>query len=184
MAIDLNKLEPPFKSKVDQLLANCKQAGYPMAPNYAIRTPLEQAKLWRQSRTTAVITQEIQNLRAQGADYLADCIVNAGPQQGAQVTNAIPGLSWHQWGEALDCVWLVNGNENWSLTLLVNGKNGFSVYADEAQKLGLTAGGHWTTLKDWPHVQFRASNSPLSVYNLKQINDIMKTRFEAPATTV
>jgi peptidoglycan LD-endopeptidase CwlK len=181
MAIDLNTLEAPFKNRVTQLLSNCSHAGYPMVPTFAIRTPLEQAKLWRQSRTGAVITQEIQKLRDAGAGYLADCLLHAGPQQGEPVTNALPGLSWHQWGEALDCVWIVNGKENWSTDLLVHGRNGYAVYASEAQKLGLTAGGHWRTLKDWPHVQLRPAASPLSLYSLHQVNDIMFRRFGAPA---
>jgi peptidoglycan L-alanyl-D-glutamate endopeptidase CwlK len=177
MAIDLNTLVPEFKAKVEQLLANCKTAGYPMSPNYAIRKPVDQAKLWRQSRSGAVVQQKIDDLRAQGCDFLADAIVAAGPQNGPHVTNAIPGLSWHQWGEALDCVWIVDGKDNWSLDLKVNGKNGYAVYADQAEAIGLNAGGHWVSFKDWPHVQLRSAANPLNVMTLKQVNDTMKQRF-------
>lgn len=175
--IDLNTLVPEFRAKVDQLLINCKNAGYVMVPNYAIRTPLEQGGLWRQSRSTAEINLEVQTLRHNGCDYLADCIVNAGPHSGEHVTNAIPGLGWHSWGEALDCTWLVSGAEEWSTKRLVNGKNGYYIYATEAQKLGLTAGGLWHSLQDWPHVQLRSAGSPLAVMNLKQINNTMYQRF-------
>lgn len=177
MAIDLNTLVPGFKAKVEQLLTNCADAGYPMQPTFAIRTPLEQAKLWRQSRTTDVVNQKIAELRSQDADFLADCIVNAGPQNGAHVTNAIPGASWHQFGEAVDCVWILNGKFNWSTDLLFNGKNGYAVYTQQAKALGLNAGGLWKSFKDWPHVQLRGANSPLNSLTLKQINDTMKTRF-------
>jgi hypothetical protein len=177
MSVNLDTLVPQFKAKVLQLLDNCKTAGIIMQPNYAIRTPLEQAKLWRQSRTATIISAEVLNLRQQGADFLADCIENAGPQNGGHVTNAIPGLSWHQWGEALDCVWLVNGIENWSTTQLIDGKNGYHVYADEAKALGLTPGGLWPTFKDWPHVQLRAANSPSEVMTTQEINSTMKQRF-------
>jgi peptidoglycan L-alanyl-D-glutamate endopeptidase CwlK len=177
MAINLNTLVPEFRAIVDQLLQNCKDAGYPMQPTFAIRTPVEQAALWRRSRTGEQVTQQIQKLRDQGAGFLADCIVTAGPQNGEHVTNALPGMSWHQWGEALDCVWIVNGKENWSTDLLVNGKNGYSVYAALAKELGLNAGAYWKSFKDWPHVQLRSASGPLSVMSLQQVNDTMKERF-------
>ena len=63
-----------------------------------------------------------------------------GPQKGDPVTNAIPGLSWHQWGEAVDCFWVVNNKAVWDLETVVNGLNRFMVYANEAKKLGLDAG--------------------------------------------
>jgi peptidoglycan L-alanyl-D-glutamate endopeptidase CwlK len=177
MPIDLNTLTPEFKEKVELLLANCNNAGYPMRPTFAIRTPVEQAALWRQSRSGEDVAQQIQTLRDQAAGFLADCIVAAGPRSGGHVTNALPGLSWHQWGEALDCVWIVDGKENWSTTLLVNGKNGYAVYAQEAKKIGLNAGGYWKSFKDWPHVQLRAAANPLNVLTLQQVNDTMKERF-------
>jgi peptidoglycan L-alanyl-D-glutamate endopeptidase CwlK len=177
MAIDLNTLVPEFRPIIDQLLQNCSDAGYPMQPNFAIRTPVEQAAFWRQSRTGDEVAQQIQKLRDQGAGFLADCIVAAGPSSGPHITNALPGLSWHQWGEALDCVWLVNGKPNWSTDLLVNGKNGYAVYAQLAKDLGLNAGAFWKSFKDWPHVQLRKAAGPLSVMSLQQVNDTMKERF-------
>jgi peptidoglycan L-alanyl-D-glutamate endopeptidase CwlK len=179
MAIDLNTLVPEFKEKVEQLLANCSNAGYPMRPTFAIRTPVEQAALWRQSRSGEVVTAQVQTLRDEEAGFLADCIIAAGPSSGEHVTNALPGLSWHQWGEALDCVWIVDGKQNWSTDQLVNGKNGYVVYAQEAKNLGLNAGAFWKSFKDWPHVQLRAASGPLKVLTLQQVNDTMKERFGA-----
>jgi peptidoglycan LD-endopeptidase CwlK len=181
MSVDLNTLNPQFKDKVLQLLDACKAAGYEMVPTEGIRTPSEQGELWRQSRSAKEVEQEINNLKDHNCNFLAQCIENAGPHTGGDVTNAIPGLSWHQWGEAVDCVWIVNGKENWSTTELVNGKNGYAVYADLAGKFGLTAGGHWKSLKDWPHVQLPSAPSPSGVYSLQQINDIMKQRFGTTA---
>ena len=177
MAADLNLLVPAFKEKVIQLLESCNDAGYKMIPTETIRTPIRQAQLWRQSRTTAVIQQKIADLQDREAGFLAQCIIDAGPQNGDHVTNSIPGLSWHQWGESVDCVWIVNDEEEWSETKLVNGQNGYHVYAGMAKELGLTAGGFWTSFKDWPHVQLHQAASPAGDFSLKQINDIMKERF-------
>jgi len=53
----------------------------------------------------------------------------------------------------------VNGQTGWSTKRLVNGRNGYSVYVDAARSLGLTAGGFFTSLKDWPHVQLSTAGS-------------------------
>src|SRR5688500_11665145 len=106
MAADLEPLVPEFRAKVDQLITRCQREGVEMRPYFAIRTPFEQAKLWRQSRTREEIMNRMATLRAAGAEFLAHCIESVGPQNGLHVTNAPPGLSWHQWGEAVDCVWV------------------------------------------------------------------------------
>ena len=41
--------------------------------------------------------------------------------------------------------------------------------------LGLTAGGYWQSLKDWPHIQKRSSSSPVSAgMTYEQIDKKMK----------
>ncbi|MGN6339437.1 MAG: M15 family metallopeptidase [Ginsengibacter sp.] len=177
MAADINLLIPEFKEKVILLLANCQARGIEMRPNEGLRDPFIQAKYWRQSRTKEVILKKITELRSQGADFLAHCIESVGPQHGDPVTNALPGLSWHQWGEALDCFWVVNGKAVWDITKVVNGLNGFMVYADEAKKLGLDAGLFWTSLQDSPHVQLRKTANPLKTFSLEEINQKMSERF-------
>lgn len=177
MPVDFNKLSPEFRAKISQLLDHCKNDGIEMYPNEGLRDPFKQARYWRQSRPTNEINAKINELNSHGATFLAHCIESVGPQHGPHVTNAIPGLSWHQWGEALDCFWLVNGNAEWSITRLVNGKNGFHVYANLAPGVALTAGGLWSNFKDWPHVQLNEASSPLGKYTLQQIDEAMRNKF-------
>ena len=178
MSVDVNKLIPEFKTKVLQLLEQCKsREGIRMYPNEGLRDPFKQAKYWRQSRPSGEIQAKITELKKQGALFLAHCIDSVGPQNGPHATDAIPGLSWHQWGEALDCFWLVDDKAEWSTTRLVKGKNGFHVYASLASAAGLTAGGLWTSFKDWPHVQLRKASSPLDNFTLQQIDAAMRERF-------
>ncbi|MDT4955825.1 MAG: peptidoglycan LD-endopeptidase CwlK [Acidobacteriota bacterium] len=174
---DLNDLIPDFKPKAEKLIAACKSRGIEMRPSATLRSPFEQAVLWRQSRTLLEINQQIQKFKNAGANFLAFCLESAGPQNGKHVTDSPPGLSWHQWGEALDCFWVVNGQAEWSTTKKVNGLNGYQVYADEAEKLGLTAGGHWNKFKDWPHAQFSSAKNPQSVHSILEIDKDMKARF-------
>ena len=174
---DLSALVDEFRPKVIALLQRCSARGTPMRPYSTLRSPFEQARLWRQSRSKEEIEARIVELRNRSAPFLADCIERVGSQLGDPVTNAIPGLSWHQWGEAVDCFWLVGGAAEWSTTKKINGLNGYQVYAEEAQSAGLTAGGLWSSFKDWPHVQLRSASSPLKVMSLTAIDMEMKQRF-------
>src|ERR1051325_8002995 len=124
MPPSIQDLELEFQPGAQQVLDRCADAGVEMRVNETVRTPLEQARIWRQSRTIQEITARITSLRAAGAPFLADCIEKAGPQHGDHVTDAPPGLSWHQWGEAVDCFWVVNGQAEWSTTRKVKGQNG------------------------------------------------------------
>lgn len=147
-----------------------------MVPYFTMRSPMEQASLWKQGRNLAVIEQKIMNLEFQGAFYIASCLKKAPAQKGNIVTNAIPGLSWHQYGEAVDCYWNTDGKANWSVTQKINNQNGYYVYAEEAEKLDLTAGGLWT-MADWPHVQLRPESSPLKIMSIKEVDALMKKTF-------
>lgn len=173
----LDDLIPEMKSKAEILIRNCRNRGFEMRPSATLRSPLEQAKLWRQSRAREEVNAKISEFKAAGANFLAFCLESAGPQSGADVTGSPPGFSWHQWGEALDCFWVLNGKAEWSTTKKVNGLNAYQVYADEAEKLGLTAGGHWARRKDWPHSQLSKAGSPKGVHSILEIDRIMKERF-------
>jgi len=177
MPVDLGSLVSDFHGAVENLIAKCEAQGVEMRPSTAVRTAFDQARLWRQSRASEEIAQKIADFKSHSATFLAFCLESVGPQHGDPVTNAPPGLSWHQWGEALDCFWVVDGKAEWSTLKKVNGLNGYHVYADAAETLGLTAGGHWTGFKDWPHVQLRKASSPAKVLSLQQIDMAMRERF-------
>jgi hypothetical protein len=177
MAADLNLLVPELKQKIEQLVARCRERGFVMRPSAGLRDPFEQARLWRQSRSIEQINAKLDELKAARADFLAHCIESVGPQHGRPVTNAIPGYSWHQWGEAVDCFWLLDGKAEWSITKLVGGFNAYKVYADEAEAFGLTAGGHWSSLKDWPHVQLQPNANPSATLSVIEIDAAMEAGF-------
>ena len=177
MSRHLDLLIPEFKLKVEELLFVCEESGYPMRNFFTLRTPFEQGKLWRQSRPTEVVQNKITELRNNGAGFLAYCIESVGPQEGRHVTNATPGLSWHQWGEAVDCYWLLNGNSEWSTRKKIDGKNGYVNYGENAKNMGLNSGGYWSSIKDWPHVQLRSESNPGKIFSLTEINQEMETNF-------
>lgn len=177
MSRDLQALITPFKDKIEELLSSCMNSGYTMRPYFTKRDPLEQARLWRQSRSREEIVEKLRWLNQNNAVFIAHCIESVGPQYGSHVTNAIPGLSWHQWGEAVDCFWLLEGRAEWSTRKQVGSINGYHNYADLARQSGLTAGGHWRSFKDWPHVQYRPESNPGRIFSLVEIDNEMQQRF-------
>lgn len=177
MSRDLDTLVPEFREKFEKLLIVCKNSGFTFVPFYTLRTPQEQARLWRQSRSRSQIDAKISELRSNKCNFLADCIEGAGPQNGRRVTGAIPGQSWHNWGEACDAFLLsINGSAIWNEKHI-----GYEFYAQEAIKLGLTSGRFFkdkkgTPMMDSVHVQLRKSEVP-QVYNIREVNDEMEKRF-------
>ena len=187
MSISLDGLVPTFRSQVDVLLHACARRGVEMRPFYAVRSPWEQARIWRSTRATGEITDRVERLKFNGAAFLGEVLLEVGPQSappGARghLTSAAPGNSWHQWGEALDCFWCYNDKAIWSTVATeqlgndVEG-NGYQVYAEEAIELGLlSAGAAWGW--DYVHVQLRPESSPRkSDIAWSKIDTIMRQRF-------
>lgn len=166
-------LDPSFRRQGEALLARCEARGVRMVPYCTLRHPVTQGGLWRRSRSRSDVDAKIASLRAKGLDYLADCIVNAGSQNGPWATNAIPGLSWHQHRLAWDCYWLHDGKAIWSPSAKRNGINGYAVYREEALAMGL----HRAQRKDWPHIQQPAAGSPTSVMSMQEIDRRMRAMF-------
>ena len=174
---NIEDLVPELRDTARTLLANCRTRGIEMRIYETVRSPLEQGIIWRQSRTREQVQAQIRDFRNAGAEFLAFCIESVGPRSGRHVTDSPPGLSWHQWGEAFDAFWVVNGGAEWSATRKINGLNGYRVYAEEAARLDVTAGGLWPRFKDWPHVQLRPEGSPTRIFSITEVDRVMRERF-------
>jgi len=173
MAADLLDLVVEFRSKVELTLADCKDTGHELRPFFTFRDPWTQARLWRQSRTFDQIIKARDRLAAAGAPYLSRVLMDAGPSSGKWATNALPGQSFHQFGEAVDCFVVgPNGEAIWD-----DRHPGYKFYAERAQFHGLTAGYFWGSSPDAVHIQFRPASSPLHILSWPQIDKAMKERF-------
>ena len=162
-----------FAARVQAALEACEARGVTMRPYQRARSPEEQARLWRQSRSAAEIVRQLDRMRQAGAEWLADVLAGVGPQSGRHVTGAPPGLSWHQHDLAVDAFWLVDGRASWSTRRKVGGLNGYAVWREEAQSAGLYRG----PVSDWPHVQGVEAGSPLRVQTWAEIDDAMRARW-------
>ena len=148
MATDfLSQLQSDFATVVRAVLVECAAKSIVMRPYSAVRSPWQQAVLWRQSRSIEQITAAATTMRNQGAAWLADTLLAVGPHHGDHVTNALPGRSAHQYRLAVDCYWFRDGEAEWQ------DMTGYRIYAMVAQANGLSPGLFWTTFVDPPHVQ-------------------------------
>lgn len=173
----LDHLIPEFKAKVETLIVKCLDRNVVMRPYEGLRNPIVQAVYWRRSRSVEEVSDMLKELEKEGAYFLASCIAMVGPQTGRTLTNAIPGLSWHQWGEAVDCVWMVGNEAIWDIDRLIDNVNGYQVYAEEALALGLDAGLFWPGFADAVHVQLRPVGSPQELFSLQYINQFMEQNY-------
>ena len=155
--IDLTLLDPDFQRIVPTFIHTMVNKGYTIVPDSGLRSVQQQAILWRQSRPTSIINEQIECFHENGCDYLADVLDGVGYQNGKWATNALPGYSWHNWGQAIDCL-IVPGT-----------RDDYKIYADTAVSLGLTAG-YYFTHQDMDHIQLNAHEIP-TLYTMKQIND-------------
>ena len=174
MSRSLSTLDPEFRERLEVLLEACAARGVDMRPYCTERSPSDQARLWRQSRSTSEIDKAARMLVDADAHWLAGVLLSVGPQSGKWATNALPGQSWHQFGLACDSYWLKDGIAQWSAAKGGNA-NGYRVMAEEASRLGLRSLGD---IGDFPHVQGPADSSPRSAgMTWAEIDEAMRERF-------
>ena len=168
MSKNMNDLVPEFRAKVDAGLAALAAEGLIFKPYFTLRDPVTQAGLWRQSRSAAVVAQQIQSLRNQGCDFMVACFDKAGPSDGPWATNALPGLSWHQYGEAVDCYLEgATGQPVWE-------SKSYGRFGQIGDAGGMWWGGHFG---DNDHWQNRRTEPPAAFGTMKQINDKLVTEW-------
>jgi hypothetical protein len=158
---DVNLLQKKLKDPFRAVIADVTKAGFEVVPFSTLRTPADQARLWRSSRSKGVIGNMVRRLRGFNANYVANVLENVGPQfpepgQKGHKTNAIPGESWHNYGLAVDCYGKDKGGDmTWDPDHEV-----YQVYHEAALANGLHLGPDW----DAVHIQFSEGHNPRKVY--------------------
>jgi peptidoglycan L-alanyl-D-glutamate endopeptidase CwlK len=131
----LGQLYLPFADKLRLLAQRCVGMGLPIRYTIGMRTFAEQAIEY-----------------AKGRNAVGE-IIDAK----AKTTDAKPGMSWHQYGLAVDfCLVKPGGDVTWSMTLDLNNDHipDFAQIGAAAELLGLDWGGSWAHWQDWDHLDF------------------------------
>jgi peptidoglycan LD-endopeptidase CwlK len=127
------ELEPETRARATEFLEACHAAGIDVLVTSTYRDFESQAELFAQGRT----------------------------KPGKRVTNARPGLSWHNWRRAFDIVPLRNGKPVWGNGIdddpTDDDKDDLELW-QRVGKLGKEAGlewaGDWVSFREFPHFQF------------------------------
>lgn len=162
----LDDLTPDTAVKAQAMLAGGRRLGLDILVASTLRDLEAQAVLFRTNRTGAEIQVKLDKLRGRGFDYLADVIQRVGPQPDdgrGHLTNAAPGESWHNYGQALDCYPLVHGK------LAGDGDPRWQLYGQAVEAAGLQWAGRWTTFREMPHAQLGQGSNPLKVLPPMQV---------------
>ncbi|WP_088330687.1 M15 family metallopeptidase [Lacimicrobium sp. SS2-24] len=158
---DLNDLVPAAKHNAEKVIQACKQAtDFDLLIYCTLRTLEEQARLYRQSRSRAEINHKIAKYQQRGFGFLADILEAVGPCYGPHVTNAAPGESWHNYGEAWDAVPLIGGKPAWNY---LQAKMYWDAYGEAVRQVGMNWAGDWTDFREYPHAQLRHGSNPLKL---------------------
>lgn len=158
---DLNELHPAFRARVDLWLADVHAAGHEILVVETRRTMAVAEAYYAQSREP---NGEVDALRAKAG--LPPLVFQKAPYP--KITDAMPGMSWHIYGLALDFVPMVNGKCMWDFnTNLV----AYQTIVDLAKKREMGWGGDWRSFKDFSHIEYHPNlriTDALVHYHLNQ----------------
>jgi peptidoglycan L-alanyl-D-glutamate endopeptidase CwlK len=164
---DLNA-ETRHRAGIAQAEFACNDTGYELLIYCTYRSPIEQAKLYRQSRSTVEIDRKATMLTDRGFDFLAAILWGVGPQAGrlgSHVTKAGPGESWHQYKLAFDAVPVLGGKLLWDSRHLA-----WAMYGKALSVAKLEWAGTWKTFKEFPHAQLRdLKSNPLKQFEPEDV---------------
>jgi len=156
----LTDLTPAMREKAQAFFDAAKRNGLDLLVTCTFRSLEEQARLYGQGRNLADVAFEIARCPLFGFGKIEQ--MDFAPRiKARRLTNALPGLSWHNYGEAMDCVPMKSSKPVWDCRDEL-----WQVYGDCAHEVGLFWAGDWKRFRflEFPHMQLRAKSNPLKVY--------------------
>lgn len=168
---ELSDLHRDMEEIANHVICECADDGVDLLIYCTYRSLDEQARLYRQSRPIKVINAKARQLKDRGFGFLAEALIRVGPQPtGPHVTNAAPGESAHNYGEAFDAVPLVGGKAAWSYA---NNRELWQIYGAACETFDLVWAGNWKTFVEYPHAQRWRKHNPLKTHTPPQIEAML-----------
>ena len=177
MERDPSLLKTEFLVPLSAAIRAVRMRGYVLRPFGTRRDPWTQARLWRQSRTKAQVRHGLILLRDSSAPFLAGVLEEVGPQYGRWATNALPGLSWHQWLEACDLFVAEFHEVEGEVARWEARHPGYDALHGECRSRGLHVP---LPVRDPYHIQLHP-NGVLHHFEWSQVDDCMQRWYGRPA---
>lgn len=176
----INDLEVGLRSRVGAVVSELRRNGVDLLVYCTYRSPEEQARLYRKTRTFMEIEFKAQKFSERGFSFLADILMGVGPQRGIlgrHVTFAGPGESWHQYRLAFDAAPIIDGKFLWNAYIedakrvMENLRPEWSKYGKAAKKYKFYWAGYWTNFQEFPHCQAMVGSNPLKILSPETIEN-------------
>jgi peptidoglycan LD-endopeptidase CwlK len=174
MSRSLQDLAPETRLKALETLRLADSLGVDLLVTCTYRSPQEQARIYRRSRTRAEIEAKARALEKRGYPLLREILLEVGPQHGAlgaHATWAAPGESYHLFGRAFDVVPLLNGKPTWD-----DHAPGWAIFGVCCQQAGLEWAGTWPAAHELPHAQLPGPSNPLDLFSAEQVTAELRHR--------
>ncbi len=156
---DLTLLTPNFRPLVEKLIEKCAKKRVKLVPEFTLRGPLTQARLWCQGRSRFQIQIMIENFKKLQCPTMLRCLERAFAEKPKKdlskiCTHSLPGESWHHWGEAVDLYVEKRGK------IARDDSKAYQIFREEADKLGLVSGANFKRLAEPAHIQLSTFIKP------------------------
>lgn len=149
---DPNLLNQEFRERLERLIESCQNHHVEVRLGCGLRGPGTQAKMWCRSRSSEEVLARTKMIGQVAPRLMA--FMESDGVKGPLQTCALPGASWHQWGEAADVYYVVNGSAVWGATV--------AKYVEKACGIvGLYCGTKLNMHTRKHHVQLRPEISPI-----------------------
>lgn len=172
MSRKLDHLVPAFRDRVEDALAEAESNRLDVLIYCTHRSPEEQARLYRQSRTRYEIDFKANKLLTAGHYELADILRGVGPQMGTigkHVTMAGPGESFHNYGLAFDGVIMVNGKPDWACEHMEM----WVIWGSILETHNIEWAGAWVRFREMVHGQDCLGMNPLKAHTPDQVKQLL-----------
>lgn len=169
--MDFERLNSKFHKKLYAFIDRCKEQDIALDFDIGFVSLEDQARAWKRSRSDAEIDSQIAELRADGAPFLAELLMESKASTGAWKTDQLPGFSWHNWGQAYTfCVLGEDGKP------VLESSKIYAKVAELAKDAGIASG--YNLKPRIPGlVQLSLHKFPANTYSPKEISKEMESMY-------
>lgn len=97
----LEDLDPVFRERLIKVFEEAINHGFKVDPHLGALSIKDQALKWRQSRSDLEIDKALTFFKENDCNFIWNVMRFANAKFGPPVTDCLPGLSWHNWREAI-----------------------------------------------------------------------------------